>query len=168
MMSKAYSDVGDIIGSFALPKGKTISAIQKVISITTDKKSLGHSEDLLTNLSKIKKTYLEVADKTKDVLKDTLNEAEKNYTEIKHHLIMVNEFFETLNFLFDHAENEVCIDDEIMKSLISNMNLAKFELEYLSDFLECAMGVLKSKEAIATNFAYKYTYEPGSGFLKII
>ena len=161
-LDKAYTTIAQTMGKFSwdIPSKKSVSAIQKVISITTDKNSLKSSKDLLEKVIKVQDSLLQ---------KIEAGTIEKHISTNNDNLTNINGFFDFFDNLFnDNNEDEkIVIDDPKMIQFIDNMKKAKSVLEYISEYLECVKDVEKSKKAIKDGTAKKYCYTVESKFVEI-
>jgi hypothetical protein len=126
---------------FSLPShgGKAVSTYKEVIKITTNKKTLKASSEILKDL-KDTIEQLPIEEKNLDLehLKFCLDTGKKNLLEF-------NKFFDTIDNLFDIPNTQ--IDDPIMMELYSNMQTAKSELLYLIDYIQLVFEIQENKKS---------------------
>lgn len=154
-----YQQIGSIADHFLFPTDKKASTYIKVISVTTDKKSLKASKEIITFLNKkvipnlpLKKSQLDVVFLTKQL------------DNIKENQLKINKMFDTISNLFDEGD-EVNIDDDKMSQFLINMEKAKNILSYINDYITLAIKVHNADLSIQKS-QKKYSADELIAFLK--
>ena len=140
MTAAALCQAYDSVGMFTdkLPHGqKNISTIKKVVSLTTNSKSVKASGQMLDSLLSIKENL------TTDNVNVAIIQGQLKNTN--DNLGKINSFLELIAVLFDNNA-EVEVDDDNMIYFMANLQKAKGVMEYISDYLQLVLKVHSAKQ----------------------
>lgn len=156
ILNKANKGISHFAKEFATPGhfggGNTISALKKIIIITTDKKSVQHSEQILKDLLEFIET---LPTQDKDVKGGSLK---KNLDKTNNNIQFVNSILNDINKLIGD-DNNIVVDDKNMKSFISNFKKIKDSLEYVSNYLSLTLEVHEVKKEYKNGKGNNYTID---------